>query len=104
MRPMLGSLPAALTVPLHTGDDVPALIYAGEDIDSGSYTLLKQARLWAGRDVANITFTGMNTADGDITSIVAGRDVRATRLPDVLGSARPQTSVSLTLYGLRRFR
>ncbi|MCK9917090.1 filamentous hemagglutinin family protein [Microbacteriaceae bacterium K1510] len=102
-RPMLGSQPAALTAPLHTGDDVPALIYAGEDIDNGSYTLLKQARVWAGRDIANVTFTGMNTSDDDITSIVAGRDIYAKRRLDVIGQTRDGTNSVFTLYGPGNF-
>lgn len=101
--PMFGVPSAALTAPLHEGDDAPVLIYAGKDIDGGVYTLLKQARLWAGRDVAGVVFTGMNTIDGDITSIVAGRDILARRVPDVLGSARPQTTASFTLYGPGEF-
>ncbi|MCK9914327.1 filamentous hemagglutinin family protein [Microbacteriaceae bacterium K1510] len=101
--PMLGVPPAALTAPLHAGDDAPVLIYAGEDVDGGSYTLLKQARLWAGRDVAGVVFTGMNAADGDITSIVAGRDILAKRYPDVLGAVRPVTAASFTLYGAGDF-
>ena len=42
--PLLGSPYAVLTEALHTGDDSPVLIYAGEDIDGGTYSLLKQAR------------------------------------------------------------
>lgn len=98
-KPMLGSQPAALTMPLHAGDDVPVLIYAGKDIDGGTYALLKQTRMWAGRDILNVAFTGLNAADGDITSIVAGRDIVASLVPDVLGRASEATSISLSLYG-----
>lgn len=103
LLPMLGSSPAALTAPLHAGDDVPVLIYAGKDIDSGKYALLKQARVWAGRDVAGVNFTGMNANDGDITSIAAGRDILARRIPDVLGNERAKTSSTLALYGPGEF-
>src|SRR5262249_17133049 len=91
--------PAALTAPLHTGDAMPVLIYAGQDIDSGTYTLLKQARMWAGRDIVNVVLNGMNTADGDITSVVAGRDVLARRLPIVPGQGLQKTTSRFTLYG-----
>lgn len=97
--PVLGSPLPALTEALHTGDDTPIVIYAGEDIDSGIYTLLKQARVWAGRDILNVTFTGMNTAEDDITSIVAGRDIRAARPPDVLAQSRQAKQSTFTLYG-----
>ncbi|WP_448044311.1 filamentous haemagglutinin family protein [Bradyrhizobium liaoningense] len=102
--PMLGSPLPALTAPLHSGDPDPVLIYAGEDIYGGpasSYTLLKKARLWAGRDITNVTFTGMNVADGDITSIIAGRDIKAEQY---LLQGLPQQIASLfTLYGPGEF-
>ncbi|MCK9917114.1 filamentous hemagglutinin family protein [Microbacteriaceae bacterium K1510] len=93
---MLGSQPTVLSAPLHAGDDMPVLIYAGEDIDGGSYTLTKAARLWAGRDIVNVAFTGQNNADSDITSIVAGRDISAQ-----VNAASPNTKMttSFTLYG-----
>jgi filamentous hemagglutinin family protein len=90
---------AVLTAPLHAGDDEPVIIYAGEDINGGSYTLLKKARVWAGRDILNVAFTGMNTSDDDITSIIAGRDILATLQPDVLERSRLASRSIFTLYG-----
>ncbi|ATQ70694.1 hypothetical protein CQW49_22215 (plasmid) [Methylosinus trichosporium OB3b] len=95
----LGSPAAALTAPLHAGDDEPVIIYAGKDINGGSYTLLKKARMWAGRDILNVVFTGMNTSDDDITSIIAGRDILATLQPDVLDKTRRSGRSIFTLYG-----
>ena len=86
---MLGSPIAALVAPLHAGDDIPVLIYAGEDINGGSFNLLKSARLWAGRDVANVSLVGMNIAEHDITSVVAGRDILARHPVDVVGAGVP---------------
>jgi Filamentous haemagglutinin family outer membrane protein len=96
---MLGSPIAALVAPLHAGDDIPVLIYAGEDINGGSFNLLKSARLWAGRDVANVSLVGMNVAEHDITSVVAGRDILARRPVDVVGAGVPAIFTLLTLYG-----
>lgn len=99
LAPMLGSQPAAPTKPLHAGDDKPVLVYAGADIDWGVYNLTKPARLWAGRDILNLAFTGQNNAPGDITSIVAGRDILARLPPDVLGQASTSTVSTFSLYG-----
>ncbi|MFZ0839856.1 MAG: filamentous hemagglutinin family protein, partial [Xanthobacteraceae bacterium] len=97
--PMLGSQPAALTSPLHAGDDAPVVIYAGGDINRGTYTLTKAARLWAGRDITDVIFTGQNNAAGDITSIVAGRDILADQSSNVLGQSSTSASTSFNLYG-----
>ncbi|MCK9917085.1 filamentous hemagglutinin family protein [Microbacteriaceae bacterium K1510] len=83
----------------HFGDDAPALIYAGEDITGGNYVVSKPTRMWAGRDITNLSFTGVNLDDDDITSITAGRDIRATLPINVLGQQRPSNFVSLVLYG-----
>ncbi|MBY6242346.1 filamentous haemagglutinin family protein [Methylosinus sp. Sm6] len=96
---ILGSPSAALTAPLHADDDTPVLIYAGEDIDSVNFTLNKPARMWAGRDIANVVFIGQNNADGDITSIIAGRDILAARTPDIFLHPHRVTTSSFTLYG-----
>src|SRR5262249_15127058 len=90
---------AALTAPLHAGDNVPVLIYANEDIKGGIYTLLKSARVWAGRDILNLSFVGMNTGAGDITSIAAGRDIRSAKPPTALGQSTSGSATGLTLYG-----
>jgi hypothetical protein len=96
---MLGSQPAALTSPLHAGDDAPVVIYAGGDINRGTYTLTKAARLWAGRDITDVIFTGQNNAAGDITSIVAGRNILADQSSNVLGQSSTSASTSFNLYG-----
>ncbi|NVO18042.1 MAG: hypothetical protein HXX10_28820, partial [Rhodoplanes sp.] len=68
--------PAVLSSAVHAGDDVPVVIYAGQDI-SGSFTLIKPAKVEAGRDIVNMSFIGRNNSASDIASIVAGRDIRA---------------------------
>jgi hypothetical protein len=96
--PLLGSPAPAPTVALHAGDDRPVIVYAGEDIFGGAYTLLKPARLWAGRDLIDVTFTGQNNAAAEVTTIVAGRDIAAAQTPTFTGTLAPGMS-SFTLYG-----
>ncbi|RJF86536.1 hypothetical protein D3874_05460 [Oleomonas cavernae] len=70
------------TAVTHAGDDEPARIHAGIDIGDGNggliLSLAEQARISAGRDIVNMMFFGQNVAAGDITRIVAGRDITAT--------------------------
>lgn len=79
--------PVTLRQAWHTDDRVPAVIYAGEDI-KGRFSLIKPARVEAGRDIINMVFLGQNNTTGDITSIIAGRDIIAPDVPS-----------SLQLYG-----
>jgi filamentous hemagglutinin family protein len=85
------SAPSALLQAVHTGDSVPVIIYAGKDI-TGSFNLIKPAEVWAGRDIVNLYFTGMNINATDITSIIAGRDI----LAELSGGTSTST---LQLYG-----
>ncbi len=68
--------------PTHAGDSNPVYIYAGGDIGTSdigvALSLPKQARVYAGRDILNMMFMGQNVARGDITRIVAGRDIVGT--------------------------
>jgi len=60
------------------GDQIPNRIYAGGDISNLILSLPKQTRIGAGRDIVNMMFFGQNLNAGDITRIVAGRDITAT--------------------------
>lgn len=71
--------PAALASPLHADDANSALLYAGLDI-IGSFKLIKPAKVEAGRDILDTVFTGENNSAGDVTSIIAGRDIGSTNL------------------------
>jgi len=76
----LGSPLAALTVPLHAGDQQPVRIAAGQDVVGNSafpsiVQLLKPAQIAAGRDITNLAFVGENNAAEDVTAISAGRDL-----------------------------
>ncbi|MDR3659527.1 MAG: filamentous hemagglutinin family protein [Mycobacterium sp.] len=71
--------PSVLASADHAGDDVPVIIYAGEDI-SGIFRLIKPAKVEAGRDIVDMTFTGQNNNASDITSIIAGRDIKFSTL------------------------
>ncbi|MBV8744365.1 MAG: filamentous hemagglutinin family protein, partial [Xanthobacteraceae bacterium] len=81
-------------IQLSSGNDTPVLIYAGEDIDNGLFTLSNPARVWAGRDIINLRFTGQNNAEDDITSIVANRDILARAV-----DSSSLSVTSLKLYG-----
>lgn len=66
----------------HAGDPLPAYIYADGDIGTEgngvTLSLPKQARIYAGRDIINMMFFGQNVRAGDLTRIVAGRDLIGT--------------------------
>ncbi len=70
------------STPIHAGDPDPVYIYAGNDIGNAdigvALSLPKQARIYAGRDILNMIFTGQNLATDDITRIAAGRDIAGT--------------------------
>lgn len=76
--------------PLHADDLEPARIIALDgDIsifettvafDAGSIFLNKQAEIYAGGDIINMTFTGENNRDSDVTSMTAGGDITYTLL------------------------
>ncbi|QDE40007.1 filamentous hemagglutinin N-terminal domain-containing protein [Luteibacter pinisoli] len=78
-------------VPLHGADDEPVRIYSlNGDITDGttapngfnylSLTIIpsKQALIYAGRDIVNLSFLGQHVHDADITRIAAGRDIYDT--------------------------
>ena len=91
--------PATLSSPLHAGDPDPALIYAGQDI-IGKFKLIKAAQVEAGRDILDTQFIGQNNSATDVTSIIAGRDIRSTNVIDgtvyPLGGFIATTSTSQT--------
>lgn len=62
----------------HQNDPVPNRIYAGLDIQNLLLSVPKQTRIGAGRDIVNMMFFGQNLNSGDISRIVAGRDITAT--------------------------
>ncbi|MEW6436329.1 MAG: filamentous hemagglutinin family protein [Pseudomonadota bacterium] len=73
--------PTTLTSPLHADDPTLALILAGQDI-IGEFKLIKPATMEAGRDILDTAFTGQNNSSSDVTSIIAGRDIRSTNVVD----------------------
>ncbi|WP_165190139.1 filamentous haemagglutinin family protein [Caulobacter soli] len=62
----------------HLGDGVANRIYAGGDIVDMIVSSPKETRIGAGRDIVNMMFFGQNLDAGDITRVVAGRDIIAT--------------------------
>lgn len=62
----------------HAGDPTPNRIVAGGDIVGMTLSAAKQTRIDAGQDILNMVFLGQNVGDGDVTRIVAGRDITAT--------------------------
>jgi filamentous hemagglutinin family protein len=62
----------------HLGDSAPVEVFAGNDLANSVINVAKQARIAAGRDIANLYFTGQNVGAGDTTTITAGRDILGT--------------------------
>ncbi|MHC1729277.1 MAG: filamentous hemagglutinin family protein [Syntrophobacteraceae bacterium] len=60
---------------LHGNDAAPVVISAGRDIRETRFYLPKKADFTAGRDISDISFYGQNTAEDDITKVIAGRDI-----------------------------
>jgi hypothetical protein len=60
----------------HIGDTVAAEITAGRDLVNMVFTLVKEARINAGRDIVDTTILGQNVRSTDVTTIAAGRDLR----------------------------
>jgi Filamentous haemagglutinin family outer membrane protein len=80
---------------LHKGDTAPSYIVAlTGDVTGGTserlfnLTLAEQARIFAGRDIVDIGFSGQNTGNTDITSIAAGRDITYTLTTGVGGAPK----------------
>jgi hypothetical protein len=61
--------------PVHADDTSPVVIAAGRDITNVTITLPKAAEVTAGRDIADLSYRGQNLQSGDVTSIVAVRDI-----------------------------
>lgn len=57
------------------GDTVTATVVAGRDISYDAVTVPKAALVTAGRDILNLSFTGEQPNDSDLTYIGAGRDL-----------------------------
>ncbi|PKU21539.1 filamentous haemagglutinin family protein [Telmatospirillum siberiense] len=97
ISPLGTKLPTTLSTALHADDDGSVIIYAGGDL-KGTYSVIKQAKLYAGNDMVNVGFTGQNNSPADITSIIAGRDILAKVV--AYNSGVPLDAVStLLLYG-----
>lgn len=74
-----------LTAGLHAADTEPSRIVAGGDITAnaragvnmgpGSLTLIEAALIEAGGNISNLSVTGQNNSDTDITSVIAGQDL-----------------------------
>ncbi|MCM2286022.1 MAG: filamentous hemagglutinin family protein [Desulfobacula sp.] len=60
---------------LHKNDSVTAKVEAKNDIRNIQLAIPKAATLWAGRDIANVNYTGQNLRETDQTTIYAGRDI-----------------------------
>ncbi len=65
---------------LHQGDTEPVWVHAEASIISTGARLLlpKPARISAGEDIVSLRLSGQNLQAGDVTSVVAGRNLLAT--------------------------
>ena len=61
--------------PLHSGDEQPITVHAGEDIKGLDLKFSKKAEVTAGRDIVDITYEGQNINADDVSMIRAGRDI-----------------------------
>ena len=61
--------------PVHLFDDAPALVAARDRIDGLSLISAKQARVFAGEDVANLTLFVQHSRADDVTVVEAARDI-----------------------------
>jgi filamentous hemagglutinin family protein len=87
----------------HLGDATPNRIYARGDILDMIVATPKQTRIGAGRDIVNMMFFGQNLDAGDVSRIVAGRDITATTLlaaaPILVGTSVVSSPARPTLQG-----
>ena len=60
----------------HIGDTVPVEITAGRDLVNLFFSLAKESRVNAGRDIVDTLISGQNVRSTDVTTIFAGRDIR----------------------------
>jgi hypothetical protein len=92
-----GPTPSTLPAALHAADPAPVVIYAGSDI-TGSFDLIKPAKIEAGNDIINTNLIGQNNNNGDITSVIAGRDIIAEQSSNLSGNFYDNSSTFL-IYG-----
>ncbi|MCB2182761.1 MAG: filamentous hemagglutinin family protein [Desulfobulbaceae bacterium] len=70
-----GSVNVMPVMPLHTGDQKPVSIVAGQDITNMRFILPKKAEILAGRDIKDLEFQGQNIDPLDVTIIKARHDI-----------------------------
>ncbi len=73
---------ATTVVPLHSGDQMPVTILAGNDISDIGLTLAKQTRISAGGDINGFNYIGQNISADDISEIRAGGDISLEKTAD----------------------
>lgn len=90
----------ALT-PVHQNDegDPVRIIAATGSVSGGALSFAKRAEIYAGTDVRDIQFDGQNLRPGDVTSIVAGRDVVFGTPRDVLTGQQESNRGRIQLSG-----
>ena len=85
--------------PTHAGDSEPVRLVAGGNINQLTLSLPKQARITAGNDIVDMMFFGQNLAAGDVTRVVAGRDIVATSRIIAVGDGSGAPLALPTLQG-----
>lgn len=88
----------------HAGDSSAVEIFAGNDISDSLINVAKQARIAAGRDIANLYFTGQNAGSGDTTTITAGRDITGTTSASAIANLPYIVSSNFVLGGQGTFQ
>ena len=92
-----GATPSTLPAALHANDPAPAIVYAGGDI-TGGFNFIKPAKIEAGDDIVDTNLVGQNNNSGDITSVIAGRDIVAQQTTDLQGTSY-DSATTFQLYG-----
>jgi filamentous hemagglutinin family protein len=60
---------------IHANDANPALVTAGGSIETVNLSIPKAAVIYAGKDIADLTYEGQNLHSSDQTLLTAGRDI-----------------------------
>jgi filamentous hemagglutinin family protein len=60
---------------IHANDANPALVTAGGSVEAVNLSIPKAAVIYAGKDIADLTYEGQNLHSSDQTLLTAGRDI-----------------------------